>query len=154
VINVSWNDAKLYVAWLARMTGKKYRLLSETEWEYAAYPAEDPPFDETGLGDIMAQFMWYAKNSGDKTQPVGRKPANAFGLYDMLGNVWDWVEDCYLYSYMETPTDGSAWTNNGCNIRVVRGYSWNDQPGGKGSRYSLAADSRVNDLRVARTLTP
>jgi formylglycine-generating enzyme required for sulfatase activity len=91
VINVSWDDAKQYTAWLSRITGKNYRLLTETEWEYAARAGSETRFsfgdDETQLD----QHAWYSRNSNVKTQPVGEKRPNAFGLHDMHGNVLEWV---------------------------------------------------------------
>jgi formylglycine-generating enzyme required for sulfatase activity len=109
VINVSWNDAKDYVAWLSQQTNQPYRLLSEAEWEYACRAGtttryswgNDPPTPE------QANFM------GDigKTTEVGSYPPNPWGLYDMHGNVWEWVEDCWNDSYKGAPSDGSAWTS-------------------------------------------
>src|SRR5207249_7461576 len=94
VIRVSWDDAKVYSAWLAKQTGKPYRLLTEAEWEYAARAGNPGRYsfgdNETQLGE----YAWFSNNSDSKTQPVGTKKPNAFGLYDMHGNVWQWVEDC------------------------------------------------------------
>jgi formylglycine-generating enzyme required for sulfatase activity len=126
VMNVSWHDARQYVAWLSRRTGKTYRLLSEAEWEYAA------------RGDKQWAYFWGAgigKNNANcgncgsqwdlkQTAPVGSFTANAFGLHDMHGNIWEWVEDCYHGNYNGAPTDGSAWTTGSCEFRVVRGGSW------------------------------
>ncbi len=130
VVDVSWNDAKEYVAWLSRKTGQTYRLLTEAEWEYAARARGTGKWtfgdDERRLGE----FAWYSANSGSKTQPVGGKTQNAYGLHDMHGNVWEWVEDCWHADYNGAPSDGSAWAaacTNG-NARVVRGGSWNHGP--------------------------
>ena len=124
VINVSWDDAKQFVAWLAKKTGKPYRLLTEAEWEYAARGvtrASDPhpPFS-TGAtinykqANYDANFKYGSGPQGlyrQKTLDVGSLPRNAFGLHDMHGNVWEWVEDCYKNSYAGAPTDGAAVTS-------------------------------------------
>jgi formylglycine-generating enzyme required for sulfatase activity len=157
VILVSWDDAKGYVAWLRRMTGKDYRLLTEAEWEYSARAGNQARYsfgdDETQLGD----YVWYARNSENKTQPVGTKKPNAFGLYDMDGNIWQWVEDCYLDSYQGAPSDGSARIEQ-CSTRVVRGGAWGDDPRNlrSASRSMNRPVNRSNSLgfRVGRTLTP
>jgi len=118
VINVTWEEAKQYVGWLSRVTGKKYGLLTEAEWEYAARAGRQTRFsfgdDEAGLD----RYAWFHGNSEGRTQPVGRKKANAFGLYDVHGNVFEWVED-------GAPSDGSSWLKDGApNRRVVRSGSW------------------------------
>lgn len=123
VINVSWNDAQQYVQWLSQATGQRYRLLSEAEWEYAARAGTTTAyFTGNSISESQANI-----NSGEeagRTQPVGAYPANAFGLYDMASNVWQWVEDCYHQDYSGAPTDGSAWVDGDCSHRVVRGGSW------------------------------
>jgi formylglycine-generating enzyme required for sulfatase activity len=127
VINVSWTNAKTYVAWLSRVTAKPYRLLSEAEWEYAARgravsSADDPPY---AFGDDdPGRHAWYAANADARTHPVGQKAANRFGLHDMLGNVFEWVEDCAHPSYQDAPDDGSAWVDRNCPQRIARGGSW------------------------------
>jgi formylglycine-generating enzyme required for sulfatase activity len=129
VINVSWEDAQAYVAWLNQKTGltgrsDRYRLPSEAEWEYAARAGSQGPWsfgdDESRLGN----FAWFDSNSGGRTQPVGGKTANGFGLHDMHGNVWEWVEDCWNGSYSGALSDGSAGTTSGCSSRRSRGGSW------------------------------
>ena len=130
VINVSWNDAKEYVAWLSRKTGQTYRLLTEAEWEYAARARSNGKWTFGDDERRLAEFAWYSANSGSKTQPVGGKAVNAFGLHDMHGNVWEWVEDCWHSNYSGALSDGSAWTT-ACadgNNRVVRGGSWSFSP--------------------------
>lgn len=127
VINVSWDDAQTYVAWLRYTTGQPYRLLSEAEWEYAAragsqtrYPWGDEP------GKNKANFDGSgSKWSNRQTSPVGSFASNAFGLHDMIGNVWEWVQDAWHDSYQGVPDDGRAW-EEGSGPRVVRGGSWFD----------------------------
>jgi formylglycine-generating enzyme required for sulfatase activity len=131
VINVSWNDAHQYVAWLSRRTGRTYRLLSEAEWEYAARAGSDRAYfwgDEIGAGNTACNrcgSQWDLK----RTAPVGSFAANKFGLYDMHGNVWEWTQDCIHDNYRGAPKDGSAWIERGnCSGRVVRGGSWVSNP--------------------------
>ena len=138
VINVLWHDAKSYVRWLSRKTKQSYRLLSEAEWEYAARAGTDTPFHfGNTISANQANYNGnYTYGSGErgkyrgKAIAAGSFPANKFGLHDMHGNVWEWVEDCWHESYKGAPTDGSAWIARGdCNERVIRGGSWNDKPG-------------------------
>jgi formylglycine-generating enzyme required for sulfatase activity len=158
VIYVSWDDAQQYVAWLSKVTGKPYRLLTEAEYEYAtragtttAYPwGEDIGKNNANCNGCGSQ--WDTK----QTAPVGSFAPNGFGLYDMVGNVFEWVEDCYYDSYNEAPADGSAWIGSSCPNRVVRGGSWSDTPVNLRSayRYGSTTDLRSVGLgfRVARTL--
>jgi formylglycine-generating enzyme required for sulfatase activity len=129
VINVTWDDARHYVAWLSRMTGKFYRLLSEAEFEYAArartlkaYPwGNEIGKNNANCADCGSQW------DNVEPSPVGSFKANEFGLYDMHGNVWQWLEDCYHRDYEGTPQDGSAWIEGGdCSRHIVRGGSWGD----------------------------
>jgi formylglycine-generating enzyme required for sulfatase activity len=168
VINVSWPDAQQFVAWLTKKTGKPYRLLSEAEWEYAARAAsklaDDPPPFSTGAtvnykqANYDANFVYNGGRMGvyrQKTLDVGSLPKNAFGLYDMHGNVWEWVEDCYHDSYTGAPTDGSA-VGGTCTLRILRGGAWNYQPQYLRSayRYATAPAVRMENagFRVARSL--
>ena len=132
VVCVSWQDAQAYVAWLNRKTRRAgsasvnspYRLPSEAEWEYAARAGTSARFwwgEDDGAASAHA---WYKENSGVQTHPVGLKPANPFGLYDIAGNVWQWTEDCYAESYANAPTDGSAAETESACLRVDRGGSW------------------------------
>ena len=170
VVCVNWNDAKAYVRWLSGKTGKKYRLLSEAEWEYVAragtrtarYWGEG----ESGLcryangADASTDFDWRTGcNDGHaRTAPVGSFHANGYQLHDVLGNVTEWVEDCRNDSYAGAPRDGSAWESGECSRRVLRGGSWVDAPRNlrSASRYWLTAGDRDDyaGFRVARTLTP
>jgi formylglycine-generating enzyme required for sulfatase activity len=158
VIYVSWDDAQTYVAWLSKMTGQPYRLLTEAEWEYAARAATTTAYywgGHIGKGNANCDgcgSQWDAK----QTSPVGSFTANQFGLYDMAGNVFQWVQDCYHPDYNEAPTDGSAWTSGDCSIRVDRGGSWGGYPQGLRSanrgRYSTDDQGIYLGLRVGRAL--
>jgi formylglycine-generating enzyme required for sulfatase activity len=174
VILVTWKDAQTYVAWFARVTGKPYHLLSEAEYEYAArggtqtlYPWGNTP---TLAGKVMANCNHCgSKWDNEQTAPIGSYtangfvpsfPPNGFGLYDMVGNIWEWVEDCYHEAYDGAPTDGSAWTDGGnCadNRRVARGGSWYDPPEylRSANRSWWSGDGRIMfvGFRVARTLS-
>jgi len=158
VINVSWDDAQQYVTWLSRLTGRPFRLLSEAEWEYAARAGTTTLYSFGDNEAALGEYAWYHTNANGKTHPVGEKKPNAFSLYDMHGNVWEWVEDCDHYSYEGAPTDGTAWTAGDCRYRVVRGGSWLSGPQDLRSANRSRLDSvfRNPDLgfRVGRTLTP
>jgi len=163
VINVSWDDAQQYVQWLSQKTGKEYRLLSEAEWEYAARAGTRTAFS---FGDSISpqQANYDSKVSYEgsptapgqgKTAPVGSHAPNAFGLHDLHGNAWEWVQDCWNRTYKDAPADGSAWTSGNCKRRVLRGGAWGLEP-----RFLRSADRNYNDanqrnfmngLRVART---
>jgi len=160
VIDVSWSDARQYTAWLSRLTRRPYRLLSEAEWEYAARAGTTWAYwwgNEIGRANANCKTCgttWDNK----QTAPVGSFIANAFGLRDMLGNVWEWVEDCWHDRYQGAPSDGSAWTV-ACTDdtqRVVRGGGWNDDPADlrAAARYGGPREIRnsVNGIRLARTL--
>jgi formylglycine-generating enzyme required for sulfatase activity len=161
VINVSWEDAQQYVKWLSLRTGKVYRLLSEAEWEYAARAGSDKYYS---WGDNMGTAQascWGCGGDWDgqtvnRTAPVGSFAPNAFGLYDMHGNVWEWVEDCWNASYAGAPQNGSAWTDGDCKNRLVRGGSWGMTPEDlrSATRSKVAAVYRSSGrgIRVARTL--
>jgi formylglycine-generating enzyme required for sulfatase activity len=155
-ITVSWVDAQQYVAWLSKMTGRSYRLLTEAEWEYAARAGTTTAYywgDEIGKGNANCMGCG---NEAKQTSPVGSFPANRFGLYDMAGNVWQWVEDCYGANYDAAPTDGSASTGQDCVYRVARGGSWNLEPEYVRSairfRFPSTYQAVNRGFRVARTL--
>ncbi len=161
VINVTWDEAKQYVAWLALMTGKPYRLLTEAEWEYAARAGTETAYpwgDEIGVNNANCNGGCGSQWDNRQTAPVGSFPANAFGLHEMHGNVWQWVEDCYHPSYEGAPSDGSAWLNKDCSRRIRRGGGWAYNPRILRSA-NRGADSPFNrsafvGFRIARTLGP
>ena len=129
VEKVSWDDAQAFCQKLSQITGKTYRLPTEAEWEYACRAGTTTRYyfgdDASQLGD----YAWYRGNSQAKTHPVGQKRANAWGLYDMSGNVWEWCEDNWHDNYIGAPTDGSAWLKNGNDNRSpLRGGSWGSIP--------------------------
>lgn len=146
VINVSWLDAQQYVTWLSRKTGQVYRLPSEAEWEYAAragtetsYPwgeSQASTCDYANALDIVGHnlrpnWFWsvYCIDGYAFTAPVGSYPPNAWGLYDLQGNVWEWVQDCWHNDYTGAPLDGSAWISGGdCSKRANRGGGWGNHP--------------------------
>ena len=160
VINVSWDDARAYVSWLSKESGKAYRLPSESEWEYAARAGSTTKYS---WGNAIGTNRANCDNddcgdSWEYTAPVGSFAPNAFGLYDMHGNVWEWVEDCWNDTYSGAPADGSVWRIGDCAGRVLRGGSWSYYP------RSLRAALRIRNssglrfsslgFRVARTLAP
>lgn len=140
VVCMGWVDGNAYAAWLSRRTGKAYRLLSEAEWEYAARGGTTSEFwwgdtdhdlcAYANGGDLAAQkqFPWWPAapcNDGYVfTAPVGSFRPNAFGLYDMAGNAWEWTADCYAPTYDSQPRDGSAYSGGRCDHHVLRGGSW------------------------------
>ena len=160
VIYVSWEDAQSYASWLSRETGEDYRLPSEAEWEYAARAGSATKYSwGNEIGSNRANCDGCGSQWDDEqTAPVGSFSPNAFGLYDMHGNVWEWVEDCWNASYSGAASNGTARRGGDCAKRVLRGGSWIYLPG------SLRAALRSGDsagirfsilgFRVARTLTP
>jgi formylglycine-generating enzyme required for sulfatase activity len=147
VINVSWGEAVEFAKWLSAETGKRYRLPTEAEWEYAARSGGmEHKWSGTSNEQELRDFAWFSTNSVGKTQEVGGKKPNASGFYDMSGNVWEWVEDCWHKNYDEAPSDGQAWKeeNNGqCGQRVLRGGSWFNAP--VNLRSSLRERSTADD---------
>ena len=164
VINVSWEDAREYLRWLSRETGKQYRLLTEAEWEYVAragtqtaryWEASESGQCRYANGD---DGLWVVSCSDGYvwTAPVGMFRPNGFGLYDVLGNVGEWTQDCWNESYSGAPVDGSAWLSGDCSRRVRRGGSWYTGPYELRSAYRnrLSAGNRheFSGFRVARTM--
>ena len=164
VVCVSWLDAKAYIAWLngklhrSDTTGP-YRLLTEAEWEYAARAGTSTIYYwGSDAGARYANCNGCDPQWGHGTSPVSSFPANPFGLYDISGNVWQWIEDCYHKSYDGAPADGSAWATDNCPLRMGRGGSWFNKPSalrlafrGGGHIPYLSAD--LTGIRVAKTLT-
>jgi formylglycine-generating enzyme required for sulfatase activity len=152
VINMRWYDAAAYVDWLRQVTGEEYRLPTEAEWEYACRAGTTTMY---AWGNEASKEM--ANYSADKTTKVGAYSANKFGLYDMHGNVWEWIEDIWHENYEDAPADGSAWSE-GSNqgARMVRGGSWINNPNLLRSAYRIRGgrlnQSYVDGIRVARTL--
>lgn len=158
VINVSWNDAQAYVKWLSEETGYHYRLLTEAEWEYCCRAGTTTAYS---TGSFLARRAAHCSfdhwGCAGKTVEVGTFEPNAFGLYDMHGNVAEWVEDTWSDTYSDTPRDGSAYIGDRQSPKVVRGGSWQDVPRSvrSSSRNRLKPTTR-NDhtgFRVVRTLT-
>ena len=164
VVCINWNTAKAYAAWLSDRTGHEYRLPSEAEWEYAARAGTRSPFHYgSTITSDQANFNGTTRY-GDggkgvyrkKSLPVGSFPANAFGVHDVHGNVWEWVEDCWNDSYRGAPKDGSPWLSGNCGRRVMRGGAWSSQPGNLRSanrtRYVLEYRNYNFGIRVVRSL--
>ena len=129
VISVSWEDAQSYVRWLSAKTGYLYGLLSESEWEYVARAGTDTRYSwGNDIGHNRANCGGCGSRWDSETAPVGSFSANAWGVHDMHGNVWEWVQDCYNVSYVGAPADGSAWVSGNCDRRVLRGGSWRFEP--------------------------
>lgn len=166
VVNVSWNDASAYVQWLSQRTGKKFRLPSESEFEYALRAGSTTRYwwgngtpkgkveNLTGSLDRSPSGRRWShafQNYGDGfwgPAPIMSFSPNAFGLYDMDGNVSEWMADCWHDNYVRAPVDGSAWINPGCSIRVVRGGSWGSSPEQANSAYRQGADASIRSGRV------
>ena len=172
---VSWEDASAYARWLSDKAGRTYRLLTEAEWEYAAragtttarFWGDDGNMscgyangaDLATGAQVRGAGNWVVVNCNDRyayTAPVGSYRANAFGLYDMLGNVGEWTQDCWNGSYSGVATDGSAATTGDCFLRAVRGGSWDDGPLGLRAAYRVGSPTSVRvygrGFRVARDI--
>jgi formylglycine-generating enzyme required for sulfatase activity len=163
---VSWDEAKAYAAWLTRKTGKTYRLPSEAEWEYAARGGDEGVRRGTGSDNQTCQYgnvadramaarvrteRWNFHDCDDGfafTAPVASRPANGFNLHDTIGNVWEWVEDCYVPGYERAPADGRPRLDGRCEDRVKRGGAWISEP--RQTRYGARS---FNDPRVGYTAT-
>ena len=155
VINVNWRDARKYASWLSEKTGKRYRLPSEAEWEYAARAGSTTRYSwGDDIGPNWANFELTSREE-HWTLPVGLFRPNAFGLHDMHGNVWEWVEDCWNYTYDGAPSDGSAWLSGDCGLRVSRGGGWNISEYFLRSAYRIwhGAGSRNPDMGFRMALT-
>lgn len=167
VINVSWNDAKSYLDWLSRKTAKRYRLLSEAEREYVTRAGSTAQFwwgptitpDQANYDGTASVYAGGAKGKyTEKTVPVKSYQPNPFGLYQVHGNVWEWVEDCWNDNYDGAPADGSAWITDNCSLRVLRGGSWGIDPrtlrAAFRSRYFSTFRDAYTGFRIARSVNP
>ena len=174
VVNVSWQEARSYAEWLSRETGEAYRLPSEAEWEYVARAGTETAryWGGSGIGQCRhangadaAALQKYPNWAGttvscsdgySETAPVGSFEPNAFGLHDVLGNVWEWTLDCWNERYSGAPVDGSAWESGDCTTRVSRGGSWENTP--ERLRSAMRARDpeefrgRTSGFRVVRTI--
>jgi formylglycine-generating enzyme required for sulfatase activity len=166
VVNVSWRDAKAYADWLSQRTGKTYRLPSEAEFEYALragtttryWWGDDAPAEKVenitgGLDRSVNGRRWSHAFRGYRDgywgpAPVMQFKPNPFGLYDMDGNVSEWVADCWHDNYIRAPADGSAWINPGCGVRVIRGGSWGSSPEQVRSAFRQGGDADIRSGRV------
>ena len=129
VERVSWQDAQEFLKKLNSMTPRSYRLLSEAEWEYAARGGQKSEGYLYAGGNKLKDVGWYNENSYGETKPVGLKYPNELGLFDMSGNVWEWVEDQWHGNYDGVPKDGSAWVDHEEGaLRVIRGGGWGNSP--------------------------
>ena len=178
VIHVSWEDAQAYLRWLSGEAEARYRLLSEAEWEYVARAGTNTArfwgvnassqcrygngLDASAAAKYRNAFReegweWLLCTDGyAETAPVGSYAPNAFGLYDVLGNVWEWTEDCWNESYAGAPADGSAWGAGDCSSRVLRGGAWGLEPvvprSALRGRLPSGVRSYSDGFRVARTM--
>lgn len=144
--SVSWDDAQAYIDWLNNRTGKRYRLPTEAEWEYAARAGGATRYH---FGDDAGRLRHHANYGGRLGEPAsaGSHKPNSWGLYDMHGNAWEWVQDCWHGNYDDAPTDGSAWTSThggDCEKAVIRGGAW------RNDARSLRAANRDWDFRATR----
>jgi formylglycine-generating enzyme required for sulfatase activity len=128
VENVSWDDVQAFIKKLNAKTGKRYRLPTEAEWEYAAQAGSTANYSFGNDAAQLPQYAWYIVTARDRTHPVGGKLPNKFGVHDMHGNVWEWVQDCYADTYAGAPSDGTAAPERPDCDRVVRGGSWESDP--------------------------
>ena len=156
--DVSWDDAQQYVKWLASTTGKPYRLPTEAEWEYAARGGTSTRY---WWGEQMATGKANCKECGqpwanEGPARAGSSAANAFGLHDTSGSVWEWVSDCWHNSFKDAPTDGRSWDEPNCRVRVIRGGSWREgapyMVASTRFRYDAGVRQFQNGFRVARSL--
>jgi formylglycine-generating enzyme required for sulfatase activity len=156
VRDVSWDDTQLYLKWLSKQTGKSYRLPTEAEWEFAARGGTASRY---WWGDQMRAGQANCKDCGQPWQAdapvnVGSFAANAYGLHDMNGSVWEWVSDCWHASYRDAPNNGRSWEEPNCRVRVIRGGSWREgadyMPVSTRFKYDASVRHTQNGFRVAR----
>ena len=166
VVHVSWNDAQAYVNWLAEGTAKPYRLPSEAEFEYALRGGKNTMYwwgrgtprhvveNITGEMDVSRSHRNWSTSFKDYSDefwgpaPVGSFKPSPYNLFDIGGNVGEWVKDCWHDTYMRAPVDGSAWVNPGCKLRVIRGGYWASSPVQTRSAFRLSAKPDSRDARI------
>ncbi len=157
VEQVCWDDVQKFIEKLNKLSGKKYRLPTEAEWEYAARSGgKEEKFAGTGDEEELKEYAWIEANAGKKTHPVGKKKPNGLGLYDMSGNVLEWVSDRYDYEYYKhSPKDNPTGAENGTNY-VLRSGSWSSKPKYQRTayRYCLTGDSRFSFTGFRLALSP
>jgi formylglycine-generating enzyme required for sulfatase activity len=155
VENITWEEAKAFAFKLSEKTGKHYRLPTEAEWEYAARAGTSSVFYFGDNPAMLVDHGWLRENSDGKSQKTGTKKANPFGLYDMLGNVWERTEDCWHIDYEDAPADGSSWESEDCQFRVVRGGSYSNHAQFLRSafrfRYAPASRYEFVGVRIVRS---
>jgi formylglycine-generating enzyme required for sulfatase activity len=156
-LNLGWDDTKVFLTWLSQKTGKRYRLPSEAEWEYAARAGTTSAFwwgRDVGKGRANCEDC--GGTAERRTMPTASFRPNAFGLYDTVGNVAEWIEDCWNDSYRGAPHDGSAWNSGQCRLRVLRGGSFANKASAARSaarfRYDQDVRYYANGFRVVRDL--
>ena len=164
VVCVNWDDGNAYAQWLAKKTGKNYRLLSEAEWEYAARAGQQTArYWGEKFGPQGCEYANITNTAGETkcgdgqahTAPVGSYQPNSFGLHDMIGNAWEWTQDCWHDSYSGAPENGNAWSQDNCGRRVLRGGSWYDVPdvarAANRDGYNSGSRSNIFGFRLAKT---
>jgi len=153
---VIWNDAVKFCEKVTQQTGQQVRLPSETEWEYACRAGTTTRYYFGDNENDLDRYGWYSKNSGSKTHPVGEKQPNGWGLYDMHGNVWEWVADVWTKNVSEIPKNGSPFSGGDSSIRILRGGSWYNYANlcRSANRLRFSADDRLNEIgfRVCSSL--
>lgn len=154
VETVSWTDVQAYLSALSAKTGHNYRLPTEAEWEYAVRAGTSAAYFIGADATWLFQYAWYANNSAANTHSVGKLYPNPFGLYDMDGNVWEWLQDCWNTNYVGAPTDGTAWMSGECTVHMIRGGAFDTSEFylRSPSRSAVYYTSKGNDLgfRVVR----
>lgn len=149
VERVSWNDCQEFIKRLCEKIGAKgFRLPTEAEWEYACRAGSKTSYNFGDDRNQLENYAWYDGNSGSSTHPVGHKKPNAWGLYDMHGNVWEWCQDPWHEDYQGAPADGSVWEAGGSSFRVVRGGSWYYTPADCRAAHRARFASIIRDLSI------
>ncbi len=154
---VSWADARAYAEWLSQETGEKYRLLSEAEWEYVVRAGSTTPYPWGEEFVANHANCWACEDEFQFSAPVGQFPPNAWGLHDVVGNGWEWVEDCWNDTHEGAPSDASGRLEGDCSYHVIRGGSWRDGPTELRSAFRRPVEKRYfkgENFRVAREFAP